>query len=89
MSLPPPSDPAAAAAAAAAQAAFRSFSTEAWTLLAVAILVTSIRMYARIDGVGFRGLQPDDYLVVVGVVCFRSSISRDLNIRSSFAPINS
>ncbi|EEH05444.1 conserved hypothetical protein [Histoplasma capsulatum G186AR] len=68
MSLPPPSDPAAAAAAAAAaQAAFRSFSTEAWTLLAVAILVTSIRMYARIDGVGFRGLQPDDYLVVVGV----------------------
>ncbi|QSS53272.1 hypothetical protein I7I53_00475 [Histoplasma capsulatum var. duboisii H88] len=71
MSLPPPSDPAAAAAAAAAaQAAFRSFSTEAWTLLAVAILVTSIRMYARIDGVGFRGLQPDDYLVVVGVTFY-------------------
>ncbi|OJD19222.1 hypothetical protein AJ78_00835 [Emergomyces pasteurianus Ep9510] len=71
MSLPPPSDPAAAAAAAAAaQAAFRSFSTEAWTLLAIAILVTSIRIYARVDAIGFKGLQPDDYLVVAGVTFY-------------------
>ncbi|OAX84488.1 hypothetical protein ACJ72_01159 [Emergomyces africanus] len=70
MSLPPPSDPAAAAAAAAAQAAFQSFSTEAWTLLAIAILVTGIRIYARIDAIGFKGLQPDDYLVVVGVTFY-------------------
>ncbi|PGH32258.1 hypothetical protein GX50_04923 [[Emmonsia] crescens] len=70
MSLPPPSDPAAAAAAAAAQAAFRSFSTEAWTLLAVALLVTGIRTYSRVDAVGFKGLQPDDYLVAVGVTFY-------------------
>lgn len=78
MSLPPPSDPAAAAAAAAAQAAFRSFSTEAWTLLAVALLVTGIRTYSRVDAVGFKGLQPDDYLVAVGVVRFLPSKACDL-----------
>ncbi|KAL2366423.1 hypothetical protein RJZ56_000682 [Blastomyces dermatitidis] len=70
MSLPPPSDPAAAAAAAAAEAAFHSFSTEAWTLLAVAILVTGIRTYARVTAVGFKGLQPDDYLVLVGATFY-------------------
>ncbi|PGH07329.1 hypothetical protein GX51_01873 [Blastomyces parvus] len=70
MSPPPPPDPAAAAAAAAAEAAFHSFSTEAWTLLAVAILVTGIRTYARTSAVGFKGLQPDDYLVLVGVTFY-------------------
>lgn len=63
-------DPAAAeAAAAAAAAAMRSFTIEAWTLLAVGILITMLRTYSRIRSVGIRGLQADDYLVWVGAVC--------------------
>ncbi|EEH33192.2 hypothetical protein PAAG_04245 [Paracoccidioides lutzii Pb01] len=67
MSLPPPSDP---AAAAAAQAAYYSFSIEAWSLLGVAFLVTIIRTYARVNTLGFKSLQPDDYLVWVGVIFY-------------------
>lgn len=67
----PPMDPAAAAAAAAAaQAAMLQFTIEAWTLLAIGILVTMLRTYARIKAVGVRGLQADDYLVWVGAVSF-------------------
>ena len=64
MSAPPP-DP---AALAAAQEALKKFSIEAWTLLGVGIIVTILRTYARIKFVGFKNLQPDDYLVWVGVV---------------------
>lgn len=56
----PPPDP---AAIAAAQAAFRQFSIEAFTLLAVGILVTILRTYARIRAVGIKRLEADDYLV--------------------------
>jgi hypothetical protein len=61
---------AAAAAAAAAEAAFREFAIEAWTLLAVAILVTVVRTLARVRAVGWAQLRPDDYLVWVGLVRF-------------------
>ncbi|CCF38220.1 hypothetical protein CH063_09363 [Colletotrichum higginsianum] len=64
-------DPAAAeAAAAAAAAAMRSFTIEAWTLLAVGILITMLRTYSRIRSVGIRGLQADDYLVWVGAIFY-------------------
>ncbi|KAI2622725.1 hypothetical protein GGS26DRAFT_242269 [Hypomontagnella submonticulosa] len=67
----PPMDPAAAAAAAAAaQAAMLQFTIEAWTLLAIGILVTMLRTYARIKAVGVRGLQADDYLVWVGAIFY-------------------
>ncbi|EEH42662.2 uncharacterized protein PADG_07482 [Paracoccidioides brasiliensis Pb18] len=66
MSLPPPSDP----AAAAAQAAFYKFSIEAWSLLGVAFLVTIIRTYVRVNTLGFKSLQLDDYLVWVGVIFY-------------------
>ncbi|KAI1371623.1 hypothetical protein F4677DRAFT_305867 [Hypoxylon crocopeplum] len=66
-----PPDPAAAAAAAqAAAAAMLQFTIEAWTLLAIGILVTILRTYARIKAVGFRRLQADDYLVWVGVTFY-------------------
>ncbi|KAI8305424.1 hypothetical protein K4K61_005336 [Colletotrichum sp. SAR11_59] len=64
-------DPAAAAAAAAAAAvAMKSFTIEAWTLLAVGVLFTILRTYARVRAVGFKGLQADDYLVWVGVIFY-------------------
>lgn len=63
----------AAAAAAAAAAAVKAFAIEAWTLLAIGILFTMLRTYARARAVGFKGLQADDYLVWVGVVSFSIS----------------
>ncbi|KAF9874455.1 hypothetical protein CkaCkLH20_08018 [Colletotrichum karsti] len=61
-------DPAAAAAAAAA--AMKSFTIEAWTLLAVGILFTMLRTYARAKAVGLKSLQPDDYLAWVGLIFY-------------------
>lgn len=57
-----------AAAAKAAAAALEQFTIEAWTLLGVGLTVTILRTYARVKAVGFKGLQPDDYLVWVGAV---------------------
>lgn len=53
---------------AAAQEALRKFTIEAWTLFSIGCLVTILRTYARVKAVGFKHLQPDDYLVWVGVV---------------------
>lgn len=69
MSTPPP-DP---AALAAAQKALKEFSIEAWTLLGIGIMVTLLRTYARVKFVGFKNLQPDDYLVWVGVVSYSAT----------------
>ena len=64
-------DPAAAAAnMEKAKAALKAFNIEAFTLLAVALLITALRLYARIRSVGLKKLWADDYLVVVGVVRF-------------------
>ncbi|KJZ74262.1 hypothetical protein HIM_06268 [Hirsutella minnesotensis 3608] len=59
-----------AAAAAAAQAEFNKFATEAWTLLAIGLLVTMLRTYARARTVGFKGLQADDYLVWLAAILY-------------------
>ena len=48
------------------------FTIEAWTLLGVGILVTTLRTYARVRSIGIRGLQADDYLVWLGVVSLGS-----------------
>lgn len=76
--MPPPlpdfsqMDPATAAAVraeiAAQMAAVEKFNVEAFTLLAIAIVVTGLRTYARVTAVGWRRLQADDYLVLVGAV---------------------
>ncbi|KAK3938148.1 hypothetical protein QBC46DRAFT_292996 [Diplogelasinospora grovesii] len=47
-----------------------AFVTEAFTLLGVGLMVIGLRSYARISTVGFRGLQADDYLMVLGAVVY-------------------
>ncbi|CAH0053856.1 unnamed protein product [Clonostachys solani] len=59
-----------AAAAAAAAAAAQAFNIEVWTLLGIGALVTFLRIVARTRSVGFRKLQPDDYLVIVGLIFY-------------------
>lgn len=59
-----------AADAAAAAAGFHRFAVEAWTLLAVGVLVTVFRTYVRITTVGVRKLTWDDFLVWAGVVSY-------------------
>ncbi|OAA73380.1 hypothetical protein ISF_00281 [Cordyceps fumosorosea ARSEF 2679] len=50
----------------AAEDAFRVFAIEAWTLLAVAMTVTALRIALRISMLGIRNLRWDDYLVSLG-----------------------
>jgi hypothetical protein len=45
-----------------------AYEIEAFTLLAIALLVTSLRTYSRIRVVGIRRFEADDYLVLVGAV---------------------
>lgn len=59
----------AAQAAAAAAAAFRASAIESWTLYAIGVLSTFLRFYARMRNAGFRGLQTEDYLMVLAIVC--------------------
>ncbi|KAJ4172542.1 hypothetical protein NW754_002743 [Fusarium falciforme] len=59
----------AAQAAAAAAAAFRASAIESWTLYAIGVLSTFLRFYARMRVAGFRGLQTEDYLMVLAI-CF-------------------
>lgn len=55
---------------AAAMAALRAFNIEAFTLLALALLITGLRTYVRISTVGFKNLWADDYLVLLAAVSF-------------------
>jgi hypothetical protein len=45
-----------------------TYQIEAFTLLGIAILVTSLRTYSRLKLVGIRRFEADDYLVLVGAV---------------------
>ncbi|RYP73648.1 hypothetical protein DL771_003536 [Monosporascus sp. 5C6A] len=65
--MAPPPD---AAALAVAQETMKEFNTEAWTLLSIGLLVTIIRTFGRVKALGFKGLQPDDYLVWLGVTFY-------------------
>jgi hypothetical protein len=47
------------------------FTTEAFTLLAIGIVLILLRTYARITTVGFRGLKPDDYIMLLAMVSNR------------------
>lgn len=80
--IPPPPTPEQAAAMAAA--AYQA-TVEVWTLLAVGSLVTMLRTFARVKSVGFRRLQPDDYLVWVALV--RLTISAHAFSRSLQATV--
>ncbi|KAK7962984.1 uncharacterized protein PG986_003809 [Apiospora aurea] len=69
-------DAAAQAAAAAMQEAIlkavHAAITEIWALYAVGSLLIASRLFVRIKLVGFRGLQPDDFLVVFAWMCYTS-----------------
>ncbi|RJE19148.1 hypothetical protein PHISCL_08511 [Aspergillus sclerotialis] len=45
-------------------------TVEIWTLFAIAVCATLLRMYSRLSIVGFRDLRADDLLVWVGVVFY-------------------
>lgn len=45
-----------------------NFVTEAFALLGVGLLIIGLRLYVRISTVGFKKLQPDDYLMVLAAV---------------------
>lgn len=47
-----------------------SFTIEAFTLLGVGLLVIGLRTFARISGGGLRGLQPDDYLMLLAAIVY-------------------
>ena len=52
----------------AAVAAMQRFVVEAFTLLGIEILVTTLRTYARVKTVGFRELSLDDLLAWLAMV---------------------
>lgn len=45
-------------------------TVEIWTLFAIAVCATLLRMYSRLSIVGVRDLRADDFLVWVGVVFY-------------------
>ena len=45
-----------------------NFIAEAFSLLAVGLVVIAVRLYSRILTVGFRNLALDDYLMIVAGV---------------------
>lgn len=47
----------------------KNFIAEAFTLLAIGLVVIAIRLYSRILTVGVRKLAADDYLMIVAGVC--------------------
>lgn len=47
-----------------------SFTIEAFTLLGIGLTIIGIRWYVRISAVGFRGLQADDYLMILVVTSY-------------------
>lgn len=52
-----------------------SFTIEAWTYLAIDIVVVAIRTLARWRQMGIRGLAPDDYLMILAIVSLLASAS--------------
>lgn len=44
------------------------FATEAFTLLAVGIAVILFRTYARVKVVGWKGLEADDFLMLLVII---------------------
>lgn len=53
-----------------------NFIAEAFTLLAIGLVVIALRWVARVMTVGFKKLAPDDYLMVI------AGVSQAAHIRS-------
>ena len=45
-----------------------NFVAEMWTYLALDILVVFLRLFARVETTGWKGLAPDDYLMLFAIV---------------------
>lgn len=56
------------AAVAAAAEAFRQSTIESWTLYAIGVASTFLRLYARLKAAGPSGLSPEDYFMWIGIV---------------------
>ncbi|KAK3987622.1 hypothetical protein QBC44DRAFT_245603 [Cladorrhinum sp. PSN332] len=54
----------------AAMAAARSLTITLWTLYAVGVLVTALRTYSRIQQVGLKNFDVDDYLAWVAILLY-------------------
>ncbi|KAH8686394.1 hypothetical protein BGZ61DRAFT_533936 [Ilyonectria robusta] len=57
-----------------------SFTTEAFTLLGVGIAFIILRWIVRINAVGFRGLQADDFLMVLVVLSYSIETIQGYNV---------
>lgn len=44
------------------------FTVEAFTLLGVGLSILALRVYARVNAVGIRGLEWDDHFMVLAAV---------------------
>lgn len=54
-----------------------NFIAEAFSLLAIGLIVIAVRLYSRILTVGFRKLAADDYLMIAaGVSSFGLLVSK-------------
>ena len=53
-----------------------SFTIEAFSLLGIGITAITLRTYARCSTVGFRGLKPDDFLMLVAGVSAFLAVSK-------------
>ncbi|KAK8876747.1 integral membrane protein PTH11 [Apiospora arundinis] len=65
-------DAAAAAMQAAIMAAVHAAITEIWTLYGIGSTLIACRLFVRLKMVGFRGLQPDDYIALWVFVVYTS-----------------
>lgn len=45
-----------------------AFTIEAWTYLAIDIVVVAIRVIARWWQLGVRDMKPDDFLMIIAIV---------------------
>lgn len=52
-----------------------AFTVEAWTYLAIDIIIVAIRALARWRQMGIRGMSTDDFLMIIAIVgiCFRKT----------------
>ncbi|KAI1110404.1 hypothetical protein F5Y14DRAFT_465674 [Nemania sp. NC0429] len=59
-----------AARAASPEAAASAFTIQLWTLYGVGVLTTTLRTYARINAVGVKGLQFDDFAIWLAILFY-------------------
>lgn len=50
------------------------FTTETFTLLSVGLVIIGARTYSRINQVGIRGFEGDDYLMLLAAVSLASPV---------------